>query len=130
MKYEIWNMKYPTLAHFSHFRHFCHFSSLLTNLPSTSVENVRQISSFYAKQTQFTKLQNEHNHFFNNEIRKFKHFVGGKNKPNSKPIQTQTKPILANYKAWQSQNKAKTNPIPSKAKNERFCVDEELYVCF
>ncbi len=34
-----------------------------------------------------------------------------KNKPNSKPIQTQTNPILANYKAWQSQNKAKTNPI-------------------
>ena len=24
-------------------------------------------------------------------------------------------------------NKAKTNPIPSKVKNERFCVDREPY---
>jgi hypothetical protein len=30
-----------------------------------------------------------------------------KNKPNTKPIQTQSKPILAQYQGWQSQ----TNPI-------------------
>jgi hypothetical protein len=30
-----------------------------------------------------------------------------KNKANTNPIQTQTKPILANYKAWQSQTKPK-----------------------
>ena len=30
------------------------------------------------------------------------------------PIQTQTKPILANYKAWQSQNKANSNPTRSE----------------
>jgi len=41
------SINYPTLAHFRH------FSSLLTNLRSTPVENVRQITPFYAKQTQF-----------------------------------------------------------------------------
>ena len=30
-----------------------HFSSFFTKLPSTSVENTLQISSFYAKQSQF-----------------------------------------------------------------------------
>ena len=32
MKYEIWNMKYQTIAHCSHFRHFSHFrhSTIIT----------------------------------------------------------------------------------------------------
>ena len=46
----------PTLVHFRHFRHF---SSLLTNLPSTSVENALQITPFYAKQSQFSGCPNE-----------------------------------------------------------------------
>ena len=58
------SINYPTLAHFRH------FSSLLTNLRSTPVENVRQITPFYAKQTQFGKWQNEYKHLRNNEIRK------------------------------------------------------------
>jgi hypothetical protein len=34
-----------------------------------------------------------------------------KNKPNSNPKQTQSKPILGQYQGWQSQNKPKTKPI-------------------
>jgi hypothetical protein len=33
--------------------------------------------------------------------------ISPKNKPNSNPIQTQSKPILAQYQGWQSQFKAK-----------------------
>jgi hypothetical protein len=64
---------------------------------STPVENVRQITPFYAKQTQFWKRQNGHKHLRNNEIRKNGQLViqtkqsqfkanKAKNKPNSKPI--------------------------------------------
>ncbi len=70
MKYGIRDMKHPTLAHFRH------FSSLYTNLRSTPVENVRQITPFYAKQTQFCA------------------FIARKRRfhEKTKPIQTQFKP--------------------------------------
>jgi hypothetical protein len=96
MKYEIWNMKYPTLAHFRHFRHFrhfYHFSSLLTNLLSTLVENVRQISSFYAKQSQCQVRPNYRKLHDNNEIRKNGHLVIQTNKAKTNPIKAKTKPI-------------------------------------
>ncbi|MBL7143171.1 MAG: hypothetical protein ISS76_02950 [Phycisphaerae bacterium] len=89
----------PTLAHFRH------FSSLLTNLRSTFVENSLQISPFYAKQTQFQKWQNEHKHFYNNEIRKFRDLAGWKNKANSNPIQSQFKPKQTQLKPIQTQFK-------------------------
>ncbi|MCP4608710.1 MAG: hypothetical protein GY845_08345 [Planctomycetes bacterium] len=54
MKSEIYDMKQPTLAHF---RHFSHFRSLLTNFPSTPVENIRQITPYLKKQTQFQKCK-------------------------------------------------------------------------
>ena len=47
LDFEFMSISYPTLAHFRH------FSSLLTNLRSTPVENSLQISTFYAKQSQF-----------------------------------------------------------------------------
>ncbi|MCP4608508.1 MAG: hypothetical protein GY845_07330 [Planctomycetes bacterium] len=51
MKSEILDMKYPTLAHFRH------FSSLHTNVPSTPVENIRQITPYLKKQSQFQKCK-------------------------------------------------------------------------
>jgi hypothetical protein len=90
----------PTLsaaADLAHFRHFSHFSSLLTNLRSTTVENVRQINPFYAKQSQFQKRQNEYNLRHNKQLQDFVPLSGAKkqtqfkankakNKPNSNPI--------------------------------------------
>jgi hypothetical protein len=49
-----------------------------------------------------------------------------KNKANSNPIQTQTNPILANYKAWQSQ----TKPIQSRSKPITNGVSQEVQIIF
>ena len=84
---SIMNIQNPTLAHFRH------FSSLYTNLRSTTVENIRQITPFYAKQTQFQKWNNEHKYFLSNEIRNFRHFDGWKNKAKTNPIKAKTNPI-------------------------------------
>jgi hypothetical protein len=43
------------------------------------------------------------------------------------PIQTQFNPKQTQFKANKAKNKANSNPICRKAKNERFCVDMELY---
>jgi hypothetical protein len=74
----------PTLAHFRH------FSSLFTHFPSTPVENVRQITPFYAKQSQF--------YAFFARKRRFHE--------KTNPIQTQLKPIQSQFKP----NKAKNKP--------------------
>jgi hypothetical protein len=89
-------------------RHIGNHSSLIDNQSkrrSTPVENVRQITPLYAKQTQFRKWQNEHKHFHNNEICKFEHWL--------KPKQTQFKPNKAKNKANQSQfvERPKMNPF-------------------
>jgi hypothetical protein len=42
-----------------------------------------------------------------------------KNKPNSNPIKPNSNPIQSQFKANYR-----------KGKNERFCVDKELYYCF
>jgi hypothetical protein len=105
----------PTLSAAADLAHFRHFSSLFTHFPSTTVENVRQITPFYAKQTQFQKESNQRKHLCNNEIRKFKHLAGvqkqtqfkankAKNKPNSNPIKAKTNPI-----------QTQTNPIVQNA---------------
>ena len=92
-------------------RHIGNHSSLIHNQSkrrSTPVENVRQITPFYAKQTQFQKCQNEHKHFHNNEICRFERLAGvqkqtqfkankAKNKPNSNPIKAKTKPIQTQF---------------------------------
>ena len=43
----------------------CLLSSVLCLQPSTSVENPLQISSFYAKQSQFAGCPNERKFYFN-----------------------------------------------------------------
>ncbi|MCP4608056.1 MAG: hypothetical protein GY845_05015 [Planctomycetes bacterium] len=89
-------MIYPTLAHLSH------FSSLYTVFHSTNVENIRQITPFYAKQTQIQKY---------------------------KMMQAQCSQGI--IKKIASSGHKKTNPIQTqfveRGKNERFCVDKELY---
>jgi hypothetical protein len=49
-----------------------------------------------------------------------------KNKPNSKPIQTQSKPILGQYQGWQSQ----TKPIQTQFSKAEFhkCVFNLTYI--
>jgi len=79
------SINYPTLAHFRH------FSSLYTNFPSTTVENIRQITPFYAKQTQFCAF-----------LARKRRFHGKTN-----PIQTQFKANKANNKANLTQNNFK-----------------------
>jgi len=63
-----------------------HFSSLFTNLRSTLVENVRQITTFYAKQSQSQVRQNQHKHLYNKQIRKNGHLVIQTNKAKTNPI--------------------------------------------
>src|SRR4030042_7121108 len=80
------SIKNPTLAHFRHLRRFRHFSSLLTNLPSTSVKNPLQIRPFLQNKPNFSytqmnvnteKSKNYEQLTMNNEL---------KNKPKTKPI--------------------------------------------
>jgi hypothetical protein len=66
---------------------------------SISVEKPLQITPFYAKQTQFFPIFHP------------KTTIPQKNKPNSNPIQSQTKPIMNQKLGGQSQ----TNPIQSQS---------------
>jgi len=91
---SIMSINYLTLAHFSH------FSSLLTDFPSTTVENSLQITPFYAKQSQSYA-------FFARKCRFYK---------KTNPIQTQFKANLTQNKPNLSQFQSQTNPI-LKAKN-------------
>ncbi len=64
------------------------YQRLLTNdyQSSTSVENVRQITPFYAKQSQLTKCPNRRKLIYNNELCKY-------------------------YQSDESQKQTQTNPI-------------------
>jgi len=73
------SIKNPTLsaaADLAHFSHFRHFSSLFTKVCSTTVEIALQIHSFLTNKPNFMRFSPE-----NDDLTK--------NKPNSKPIQTQ-----------------------------------------
>ena len=86
-----------TLSAAADLAHFSHFSSLFTDLSSTPVENIRQITTFYAKQTQFYV------------------FLAWKRRFHEKtnPIQTQFKANLTQNKPNLTQNKPNSNPILS-----------------
>jgi len=80
----------PTLAHFRH------FSSLLTNLPSTTVESALQIDLFMQNKPNFRKAQMNVSSLITKDYRKNDAFAVRKNKPNTNPIRTQSKPIKPN----------------------------------
>ncbi len=92
------SIKNPTLSAAADLAHFRHFSSLLTNLRSTPVENVRQITPFYAKQSQFCAFFARKRRFHEK----------------TKPIQTQLKPKQTQFKPNKAKNKPNSNPIPAK----------------
>jgi 23S rRNA (adenine2503-C2)-methyltransferase len=73
------------------------------SISSTPVENVRQITPFYAKQSQFYAIFTCKRRFHQK----------------TNPIQSQTKPILAQYQGWQSQNKPNSNPIILSSSHDR-----------
>jgi len=83
------SINYPTLSAAADLAHFRHFSSLLTNLRSTPVENVRQITPYLCKTNPISEMQNEHKCLYYNEICKFEHWFRPKNKAKTNPIQTQ-----------------------------------------
>jgi hypothetical protein len=56
---------------------------------STSVENPLQISSFYAKQTQFPKSEMNVNPYNTSDYENKSNWTLGQNKPNSNPISKQ-----------------------------------------
>jgi len=93
-------MNYPTLAHFRH------FSSLLTDFPSTNVENSLQITPFYAKQTQFCAFFARKRRFHEK----------------TNPIQTQFKPKQTQFKPKQTQFKPKQTQFKPNFKS-RMLVD-------
>ena len=67
-------------------------------------------SSFMQNKANFKRSQINLNSYMTSKYVKIDIWLFGK----TNPIQTQTKPILANYKAWQSQNKANSNPTCSE----------------
>jgi hypothetical protein len=98
-------------------------SSLIDNQSkrrSTTVENVRQIHPFYAKQTQFEGGPNEHKHYCSNEIRNFRHFDGPKNKAKTNPIKANSNPIQSQFKPKQTQFKANQTQFPCSARMRKF----------
>ena len=84
---------------------------------STPVENVRQISPFYAKQSQSQVCQNQHKHFCNNEIHKYGQLVIQTKQSQFKPNKAKNKPNKAKNKPNLSQYKANSNPIKANFTN-------------
>ena len=85
-------------------------SSIIDNhlaKPSTSVEKTLQISSFMQNKANSPNVQLNLNIFITKNYAISNCLTKVKNKPNSKPIQTQSKPILGQYQGCQSQNKPK-----------------------
>ena len=91
----------PTLAHFRH------FSSLFTNFTSTFVESALQIAHFMQNKPNFQKAQMNVNNVLTVDYENKTLGERGKNKPNSKPKQTQSNPIKANKMPKQTQYKPK-----------------------
>jgi len=69
----------PTLAHFRH------FSSLLTNLPSTSVKDSLQIGLFMQNKPNLLDVQMNVNPYNTTDYENIANWTLGENKPNSNP---------------------------------------------
>jgi hypothetical protein len=82
--------------------HFRNFSSLFTNLSSTPVERALQIAPFLTNKANFQKVKLDTSDYIIMNYAKWTLGERGKNKANSKPIQSQFK---ANTKPIQTQTK-------------------------
>ena len=83
----------------------------LTQINSTGVENVRQISPFYDKQSQFTNCPITSNSLRNKDLCNFRLSDESQIQTQFKPKQTQFWANIKGSKAKQTQFKAETNPI-------------------
>ncbi len=112
----------PTLVHFRH------FSSLLTNLPSTSVESPLQIDPFMQNKANFRKSQMNVNPYNTTYYENKSNWTLGENKPNSNPIKPNFRRaqmnvsslITKDYRKYDDfavrKNKPNSNPISVKPK--------------
>jgi len=86
---------------------FCYLSSVLCRLFSTTVERALQIHLFLTNKANFRKVKLDASDYITMNYAKWTLGERGKNKANSKPIQTQykakTKPKQTQYKQKQSQ---------------------------
>jgi hypothetical protein len=87
-----------------YFRHFKNFNSLLAIFPSTTVECALQTHPFLTNKANFQKSQLNVTVYVTRDYVKMDTWSSGKNKANTKPIQTQYK---SNSNPIQTQNKAK-----------------------
>ena len=71
----------------------CRLSSVNCPLPSTSVESPLQISSFLTNKANFPDDQMNVNKVLTKDYENKSNWTLGENKPNTNPIQSQTKPI-------------------------------------
>jgi len=106
------SIKNPTLVHF---RHFKHFSSLLTNLPSTTVESVLQNHLFLQNKANFPDAQMNVNSILTKDYVNKSNWKVRKNKANTKP----NKANQSQFKPIKCQNKPKTNPIKPNFKGKK-----------
>jgi len=102
--------------------HFRHFSSLFTNFPSTTVESALQIAHFMQNKPNFKKAQMNVSRVSTKDYEDKTPGQRGKNKPNSKPIQTQSNPIKANKMPKQTQFKPKQTQFQRQKKCCRCCT--------
>ncbi|MBW2334094.1 MAG: hypothetical protein JRF06_03190, partial [Deltaproteobacteria bacterium] len=110
----------PTLsaaADFAHVRHFIRrdgFSSLLTNFPSTTVEIALQIHSILTNKPNFPHFSPKNDDFT-------------KNKPNSKPIQTQFDERPKLMQSLYSQGIMKENADMGQKKQTQFKPNQSQF---
>jgi hypothetical protein len=87
----------PTLVHFRH------FSSLLTNLPSTTVEGALQIRPFLTNKPNFPDDQMNVSTVITKDYEQLTMNNEPKNKANSNPIKPNSKPIIDSKMPKQTQ---------------------------
>jgi hypothetical protein len=90
--------------------------------PSTIVENVRQISPFYDKQTQFTKCPNERKLIYNNELHNYYQSDKSQKQTQYKPNQSQFWPNIKGVQCKTNPIQSQTNPIlPTTPEGKNRC---------
>ena len=102
-------MIYPTLAHFRHFSHSFNY-------------NIFPMHSIMQNKPNFGNDKMNINLDMTSNYEILSCWRGKK----TNPIQTQLKPKQTQFKPNKAKNKANSNPIWRKGKNERFCVERNL----